>query len=372
MVKWINSNIAVAFAIGLLLGPTIVHAQGYDATRYFEDLFIKTIPEFSFKAKSKAELVQWQDVLRSKLKSALGLALNEEQNRHFIITAKKEQEEDSGDFILEKWTIWTEPDVPLPIVVLIPKNIKGKTPLVLTLHGHGKNSIYYDGIYPRVTDTSTNAEVRMSATSVKQGYLTIAPTVRGFGNTRTKEDIKDSLSFSCRTQLKRDLLVGRTPIGDRVWDIQQILTWALKQFPVDEKCIGITGHSGGGTIALFAAAIDQRIKVAAISSYFNTFKGSIGSLNHCECNYIPGILRLAEMSDVAGLMSPRHACFVHGKLDPIYPIEETRKAFQQLQKIYTVAQASNNLMLYEGEGGHQFYEEATWHFIKSYFNSVKK
>ncbi len=35
--------------------------------------------------------------------------------------------------------IWTEPDVNLPFVMIVPKNIEGKVPLVITPHGHGKN-----------------------------------------------------------------------------------------------------------------------------------------------------------------------------------------------------------------------------------------
>lgn len=33
----------------------------------------------------------------------------------------------------------------------------------------------------------------------------------------------------------RDLLTGRTPIGDRVWDMERILDWAIQNFSVDEK-----------------------------------------------------------------------------------------------------------------------------------------
>jgi cephalosporin-C deacetylase-like acetyl esterase len=59
-----------------------------------------------------------------------------------------------------------------------------------------------------------------------------------------------------------DLLVERTPISDRVWDMSKILDWAFLHLPVDEKKIAITGNSGGGTITFFAVACDRRITVA--------------------------------------------------------------------------------------------------------------
>ena len=69
--------------------------------------------------------------------------------------------------------------------------------------------------------------------------------------------------------------------------------------------IAITGNSGGGTVSLFAAACDTRISVSVPGCYFCTFAGSIGSIAHCDCNYVPGILRLGEMHDVAGLIAAR-------------------------------------------------------------------
>ena len=168
----------------------------------------------------------------------------------------------------------------------------------------------------------------------------------------------------------KDLLVGRTPIGDRVWDMSRIIDWALKNLPVDEKRIAITGNSGGGTVSLFAAACDQRITVAVPSSYFCTFQGSIGTISHCDCNYIPGILSLGEMSDVAGLISPRPFCAVNGVQDNIFPIEETRKSFAHLQEIYSAAGVLPNVTLYEGDGGHRYYKEGAWPFIKKHFSEI--
>ena len=362
----------------LFMVTPMVHSQvatesydgKYDSDKHFRRLYNDENTVFAFKATTKSELLSWQHSFLPRLKEALGLDKLERQYSHYQPKTEKVSVEDKGDFLLQKWIVWTEVDVPLPVVVLIPKNVQGKNPLVITLHGHGKNSVYYDGIYPRVTDTSSNAEVRMSATSVKQGYITIAPTVRAFGNTRTSDDVTEGLSFSCRSQLKKDLLVGRTPVGERVWDLQVILGWALRNFPVDKERVAVTGHSGGATVALFAAAVDKRIKVAVLSSYLNTFKGSIGSINHCECNYIPGILTLGEMSDVAGLIAPRSVLFVHGSNDPIYPIGETRKAYNALKRIYKYAGAESHVSLYEGQGGHQYYEEAVWPFIKKQFGRL--
>ncbi len=88
------------------------------------------------------------------------------------------------------------------------------------------------------------------------------------------------------------------------------IDWATDNLPIDKERIAITGNSNVGTVSLFAAACDESISVAVPSCYFCTFEGSIGTIRHCDYNYVPGILRLAEMYEVAGLIAPRPLCVI--------------------------------------------------------------
>jgi len=341
-------------------GNTLIsgtHEQ-YFSINHFDTLYKHAKREFEFKGHSKRDFQLWHAAFLPRLKNALGLDKIELQFAGYVPRAEKKESNDLGYCIREHWIIWTEPTVPLPFVVLTPKNKKGKLPLIITTHGHGKNSEQYTGIYPA-------NEIAVQA--VNEGYIAIAPTIRAFGDTRTEYDKQNDISFSCHNQLMHDLLVGRTPIGDRVWDVSRLIDWAIKNLPVDDRKIAITGNSGGGTVSLFAAACDPRISVAVPSSYFCTFEGSIGTIAHCDCNYIPGILDLGEMGDVAGLVAPRPLCVVNGVKDNIFPIEETRKAFIHLKNIYSAAGVPGNCAFYEGAEGHRYYKEGAWPFIKKYF-----
>ena len=212
-----------------------------------------------------------------------------------------------------------------------------------------------------------DGERDIAVQAVREGYLVITPTTRGFGETRTKQGKAEDAQNSCRDLLVHDLLVGRTPTGDRVWDISRLIDWAFNTLPVDKQHVAITGNSTGGTISLFAAALDVRISLSAPGSYFCTFTGSIGSIHHCECNYIPGLLTLGEMADIAGLIAPRPFMAINGKEDPIYPIDEVYKAFEQLKKIYTVAGVPENVKLFVGDGGHRYYKAGVWPFFRRQF-----
>jgi hypothetical protein len=55
----------------------------------------------------------------------------------------------------------------------------------------------------------------------------------------------------------------------------------------------------------------------------------------------------------------------------VFPIEETRKAFAHLQKIYAAAGVVSNAELYEGPEGHRYYKDGSWPFIKKHFAAIK-
>lgn len=365
----------------LLMSGSAVWAQAdaeagahavYNATAHFSRQYAAAGKEFTCKAKNASELAAWRAAFLPRLRQALGLTKLESQLKGFTPHAALRASEDMGDYLRQRWVIWTEPTVPLPVVILLPK-AEGKRPLVLTPHGHGRNTEQYAGIYLDEAER-TMAEERgrdVAVQAVKLGYVVIAPTTRAFGETRTEKDKADSIPFSCRIQLMHDLLVGRTPVGDRVWDMSRLIDWALVNLPVDKERIAITGNSGGGTVSLFAAACDDRIRVSAPSSYFCSFEASVGTIAHCDCNYIPGILELCEMGDVAALIAPRALSIVNGVQDNIFPIEAARAEFRRVRQVYALAGATAKLQMYEGAGGHEYYKEGVWPFVMELFGNSK-
>ena len=341
----------------------------YDSVRHFERLYASVPHEFAFRASSRAEWVAWREAFRPRLCQALGLDRMESDLRGYQPSAEMSESEDMGTHIRERWHLWVEPTVPLPFYLLRPKTQRGQLPLVLTPHGHNHPHIYVGIADSGEEETSMlEGERDIARQAVEEGYLAIAPTVRAFGETRTEMDKASEKTSSCRIALMHGLLVGRTPIGERVWDISRLIDWALANLEVAAQRIAITGNSGGGTVSLFAAACESRISVAVPSSYFCTFQGSIGSIHHCDCNYVPGIMRLGEMYDVAGLIAPRPFSAIAGKADPIFPITDVKSAFEQLQQIYTVAGVPENCQLHIGEGGHRYYKAGAWSFIRRHFS----
>ncbi len=70
--------------------------------------------------------------------------------------------------------------------------------------------------------------------------------------------------------------------------------------------------------------------------------------------------RELDMSDVAALIAPRPLVLVIGTSDPINPLEWTRRAFEEVRRIYRAAGAEDRCRLVVGAEGHRFYAAEAW------------
>ena len=342
-------------------------AQAYDDVAHYRTVYSTAEGKYDFDTWSDGDFHKWQSSFRAELKERIGLTDIEQHLRGYKPAASLVSEEDCGSFTRERWTFRTEPDVDLPMIVLRPKNLKGRVPLVLAIQGHSKNPELFAGIYRNDKERASGeeGERNIGIQAVNEGYIAIVPTTRAFGATRVAKDIKKDETSSCIELSNRDRLVGRTLIGERVWDVSRIIDWAFESLPVDRTNVILTGNSGGGTVTVYAGAIDTRISQSLPGSAFCPYIESIGSIYHCACNYIPGILDLGEMQDVAGLTAPRLFRAIHGVKDNIFPIEATREGMRQLEKIYAAAGAPGRCSLYEGPEGHRYYKAGAWDFVRA-------
>jgi dienelactone hydrolase len=148
---------------------------------------------------------------------------------------------------------------------------------------------------------------------------------------------------ACEPTAGGALLLGETIIGWRVWDVMRTIDYIATRPELDARRVGCMGISGGGTAALFSAALEPRIRAAMVSGYLNTFRDSIGSLAHCVDNYVPGILNWAEMHDIAGLIAPRHLFVESGEQDNIFPIAASRESVAHVRDVYRLFQAEDRV-----------------------------
>lgn len=270
------------------------------------------------------------------------------------------------DHVREEWRLETEPGFHLEFYLLRPLEAAGRRPLVLCPHGHGGQARReYVGEYASEEDRHRikSEELDVALQAVREGYLALAPNMRAFADHRLREDVEQGADNSCRPLAMRALILGRTLLGERVWDMQRLLDWALSLEAVDPDAVVVTGNSGGGTVTLFLSAVDERVRLCVPVCYFCTFEASIGSIKHCECNYVPNLLHLAEMYDVAALVAPRPFLAVNGEQDPIFPIQAVRESYHRLRRAYEVFGTPESCALHVGPAGHRYYKALVWPWV---------
>ena len=246
--------------------------------------------------------------------------------------------------------------VKIPVVVLVPKGTPPFKP-ILVFHGHEPGAAYVLGHYPDAETERTNLAIdnNYAQALAEAGYLVCVVEQRGFGQRLTDQVEDRGYPNSCRHLSFAYLLQGRTLLGERCWDGYCALNYLQTRSDVQTGIMGCTGHSGGGSTALWLSVGDERITAVVVSGYFNSFRDSILAMRHCECNYIPGILSLGEMGDLAALIMPRPLCFIHGEQDPIFPIEATREQYRIVAERYEENGRSEACYLAVHNGGHAYH-----------------
>ena len=352
--------------------PIATQAQEYVATfntqHQYDTQYKEAKMKYAFE-NYKGSHKSWHKKFYNELADILGITELKERYKDFVPKAELLSTEDIGFATRERWQIWTEPTMIIPMVITRPKNCSGKMPICITPQGHNTNPEIYSGVITNEKDSIAIAtkDTDVALRAAKLGFIAINPTTRGFGKTRHPDAIRKNRPHSCQYYMQRGVLTGRNLIGDRVWDVMKIIDWALTNLPVDTSRIVVTGNSGGGTVTLYAGAMDSRITLCAPSSCFCSFEASIGTIHHCPCNHIPYIMDLCNMGDIAGLIAPRKLLIINGNKDEIFPIGPAREEFKTTKAVYEAFGVAENCEMYEGDGPHRYFWAGFSDYYKRHF-----
>ncbi len=299
----------------------------------------------------------WQNKLRRKVRQLVGDMPEERVPLNVRSLWKRHHPLGS----IEKIVFTSETCADVPAFICLPENADPPYTFFICLQGHSTGM--HNSIGVARDDNTESIDVPgdrdFGIGCMARGIAALCIEQRSFGERRERVQQKTS-SHGCHDATMHAFMLGRTLLGERVYDVDRGIDYLLSRDDVHPGRIGVMGNSGGGTISLFASALLPRIAYAMPSCYFCTFRDSIMSIYHCADNYVPGLLKYAEMADVMGLFAPRPVVLVAGKDDGIFPVAGVREAFDHLKNIYTAAGAPDRCHLVIGNGGHRFYAQEAW------------
>lgn len=213
--------------------------------------------------------------------------------------------------------------------------VSGKLPLVIYLHNYDYSIGY--------RNSQRNASLVKRFT--QKGFAVLMFDLAGFG-TRIQE---------------AKYFYNRYPhwsaMGSMVTDVQNIINNASRMMPfIDPRHIYLAGYSLGGTVALLTAALDERVKGAAVVSAFSSFRhdntGTEGIRHYC-C--LHGLLpRLGfflgyedripvDFDDILACVAPKPLLVIAPKQDRHHTSQSVRKIVSVGSAVYGNLHAAERL-----------------------------
>ena len=292
-----------------------------------------------------ANYKEWKERLRQKYIELLGID-NIAKNA-CEIKIEIEETFETDEYTRIRYVFESEKGCPVPCYLLIPKTEQKKFPICICLQGHTTGFHISIGKKKYEEDDITLENNTFALDAVKHGYAALAVEQRGMGERTTLYQKRGpALTCGCYYTAMTALMLGRTLLGERVWDVSKAID-SLEYFKdkLDLDDITCVGTSGGGTATYYSACYDQRIKVAAPTCAVCSYRSSIGDMWHCSCNYVPHSAEYFDMGELSALIAPRKLLVSVGEIDPIFPLEGTKEVYSVIEKIYQKENAKDNCRL---------------------------
>ena len=310
------------------------------------------------------DYAQWKEKVHEKLYTLLGMEVIAQNACDIGIEMEAAQEHDTYRMI--RFAYESERGNRVPAFLLIPKMGKKPYPLAITLQGHTTGYHISIGEKKYDIDETFFPDSCYALQAVENGFAALCIEQRGMGITRSHRYPGPGGVHQCSFTAMRAINLGRTVIGERVWDISRgidaLEKLAMPELDLDK--IMILGNSGGGTAAFYATCLEERIRYAAPGCSFCSYKGSILDILHCVCNNIPSASRYFEMEDLTCLIAPRPLTVLAGQKDDIFPLEAVKQSYATARKIYDRAGAGSNCSLVLMPEGHHWCPDVAWSAIR--------
>jgi pimeloyl-ACP methyl ester carboxylesterase len=210
-----------------------------------------------------------------------------------------------------------------------------KLPTVIWLHGYsyplGYMWVYHNDLHPILA-------------LVRAGYAVLAFDQSGFGS-RMSEAGPFYERYPHWSQM-----------GRMVEDTRAAIDALQKDAQVDPSRIYVFGYSIGGTVGLYTAALDPRVKGVVSISGFTPMRGADGVARYShERGLIPRLGFFAgqearlpyDFDDLLTSIAPRPVLVMQPQLDRDGIPGDVRNAVEQAKRVYGLYGAADKLALYE-------------------------
>ncbi len=136
---------------------------------------------------------------------------------------------------------------------------------------------------------------------------------------------------------------GLTLQGMIVMETVAIIRYMQKDPRFDAARFGVCGNSGGGTLALFLAALAPEISVLSSSGYPSEFSYLLAKERlHCACNLLRGAANGPDMWEIYSTFAPKPLLLEGGAKDDLIPMDLAHRNARKVHNTYEQMGAGEN------------------------------
>jgi cephalosporin-C deacetylase-like acetyl esterase len=293
---------------------------------------------------SRAQLQERITMVRSKLWELIG-GMPERTPLNPQVTGTL----DRGAYRIENVIFESFPKVYVTANLYVPAAGKPPYPAILAPVGHsdnGKAYHYYQHLYQNLA---------------RQGYVVLSYDPFGQGERLQYIDPKTGRSLCGPTgehsQAGRPMvLMGDSFALYCAWDGIRGLDYLVSRPEVDAARLGCTGQSGGGTMTMYLAALEPRLRAAAVSdgnteNVAGPFFDPPGATDDAEQNIVGSLPLGIDRGDLLLAFAPKPLLICYTTHDegvtysPVYE-EATQEIYRELQRAYRLMGAEDRVDLF--------------------------
>lgn len=325
--------------------------------RMFEQWARKATPRYHFTGSTAEDFTAWKTAALPEVLATLG-----NFPERVPLNPELEVEWEHDGLIKQRWLIDVQEFMSAVVVVNRPKDLPvgEKRPAICCWHGHGAEG--KDAVMGTMDDRSPERpgkyDVYYGHRMAKEGYITygidwISSGERGDAHWPHFRPDRFGRDW-CNVYYLHATMLGTTSIAINTLHGMAATDFVCSLPCVDPGRLGVMGASGGGTMTLWTALCDQRMKAAEIIVYSGLWPDfGFHDTGYCGMQVAPGLYALVDLPDAQGLLAPLPLLVDIGSYDTCFHLNTALPCFRQVEKIYQAAGAADllELDLYAGEHG---------------------
>lgn len=255
-------------------------------------------------------------------------------------------EERREHYVLEKLILELNGVEHVPAYFVRPLDARPGQRLPVVVYNHAHGGDYKTGKDELLEHRKYFQEPPYAVELTRRGYAALCIDHWVFGERSGKSE---SSTF------KRMIWQGQVLWGMMVFDTLRAVDYLVTRPNVDPARIATLGLSMGSTMAWWAAALDERVKVCVDLCCLTDFQSLIetdGLDGHGIYYYVPNLLKHFTTAQINGLISPRPHLALAGNKDALTPAKGLDRIDEELKRVYAADGAPDAWRLVREDVGH--------------------